>query len=238
MIVNVFRICTDNIGDKVCSPLDYYAFNDDIRRIDVLNCQAVNLKALWIFGGGGLFHDGFDPVLRSQFLRIKDAGGKIVVWGAGSNYHGKTFLHYPDYADLADMIGVRDVGGKYPWVPCPTCCNRIIAKWAALGPKVDRVVYKHHDFPLHIDRVSEEDNFCNSLRHAIRHIARGRCVVTNSYHGAYWGLLLGRKVEVMDPYSSKFYGLPSPSPTLLEDCVAANDAFYLKVKALHASMVN
>lgn len=39
---------------------------------------------------------------------------------------------------------------------------------------------------------------------AIRFIASGRVVLSNSYHGVYWGLLLGKKVLCV-PFSNKFY---------------------------------
>ena len=47
-------------------------------------------------------------------------------------------------------------------------------------------------------------------------------IITNSYHGAYWGALLGRKVIVTEPWSTKFYGFKH-MPYLLTKLQTWND---------------
>ena len=47
-------------------------------------------------------------------------------------------------------------------------------------------------------------------------VGSGAKVVTNSYHGAYWAMLLGRKVVLAAPYSSKFHHYRHP-PEISED---------------------
>ena len=37
-------------------------------------------------------------------------------------------------------------------------------------------------------------------------LAQGECIITNSFHGAYWGLLLGRKVMIFRPFANRFLG--------------------------------
>jgi hypothetical protein len=82
----------------------------------------------------------------------------------------------------------------------------------------------------------------------LRHLASGRGVVTNSYHGVYWATLLGRPVVVWKPYSVKFHRFKHPPmlcepgdgwrtmlnkalvyPEALEECRAANRLFYAAV---------
>ena len=53
------------------------------------------------------------------------------------------------------------------------------------------------------------DNHCASLQEALHFIASGRTVISNSYHGVYWGLLMGRKVLCL-PFSNKFGGYRLP----------------------------
>ncbi len=43
---------------------------------------------------------------------------------------------------------------------------------------------------------------------AIRFIAQGEVIITNSYHGALWGQQLGKPIVVVDGWSTKFYRLP------------------------------
>ncbi len=74
-------------------------------------------------------------------------------------------------------------------------------------------------------------------------------IVTDSYHGVYWGTLLGRKVVAV-PYSSKFYGFRHPPaysrnrgldwraealgvrvyPDALAECRSATREFYGRVR--------
>jgi hypothetical protein len=56
------------------------------------------------------------------------------------------------------------------------------------------------DIPSHIPTLS---NNCASLKDALAFIASGRTVVSNSYHGVYWALLMGRKT-ICIPFSKKF----------------------------------
>jgi hypothetical protein len=39
----------------------------------------------------------------------------------------------------------------------------------------------------------------------IAFLGSGSIILTNSYHGAYWGTLLGRKVVIIRPFSSRFF---------------------------------
>jgi hypothetical protein len=47
-----------------------------------------------------------------------------------------------------------------------------------------------------------------SLADVCAFLGSGRCVLTNSYHGAYWAALLGREVLVFEPWNSKWLLTP------------------------------
>jgi hypothetical protein len=47
------------------------------------------------------------------------------------------------------------------------------------------------------------------IKDVLTFLGSGNVVVTNSYHGVYWGTLLRRQV-VCIPYSSKFYNFKYP----------------------------
>jgi hypothetical protein len=88
-----------------------------------------------------------------------------------------------------------------------------------------------------------------SLEEAITFLASGDLILTDSYHGMYWGTLLGRRV-IAFPSSSKFYDVKHPVPLCdprdwqrferlttrypfaLDECRAANISFSQKVAQL------
>lgn len=47
-----------------------------------------------------------------------------------------------------------------------------------------------------------------SLPEIAAFLGSGETVITNSYHGAYWALLLGRRVLVYEPWCSKWLLTP------------------------------
>jgi exopolysaccharide biosynthesis predicted pyruvyltransferase EpsI len=51
------------------------------------------------------------------------------------------------------------------------------------------------DFPVGNNRMD--------FKEAVTFLASGEYIITNSYHGTYWGILLNRKV-ICIPYSTKF----------------------------------
>ena len=61
---------------------------------------------------------------------------------------------------------------------------------------------------------------------AIEFIGSGDVVVTNSYHGAYWGLLLGKKVEMGDPLKSR----PSPKTKYLKWDITLEEARHINIQ--------
>jgi hypothetical protein len=48
-------------------------------------------------------------------------------------------------------------------------------------------------------------------------LASGEVLLTSSYHGAYWGMLLNRKVILINVFSSKFHGFKHQPPIATEE---------------------
>jgi hypothetical protein len=44
------------------------------------------------------------------------------------------------------------------------------------------------------------------LTKVLMFLSSGKTVLTNSYHGAYWALLMHRPVVIFHPFSNRFYG--------------------------------
>jgi len=55
------------------------------------------------------------------------------------------------------------------------------------------------------------------LSDVVPFLGSSEVVLTNTYHGVYWATLLGKKVIIVNPFSSKFYGMKHEHPTASED---------------------
>jgi exopolysaccharide biosynthesis predicted pyruvyltransferase EpsI len=92
-------------------------------------------------------------------------------------------------------------------------------------------------------------NSGDNIEETIRLLGSADVIVTNSYHGAYWGILLGRKVFVVEAWSSKFNAMKHKPfflgkgdnwedyinevqvyNTALEESIAATENYWTQVK--------
>lgn len=215
-IVNVKRQDEHNAGDAVCSPLDYFAFPVPVTKCDIYLSLglAPDDETLIILGGGGLFH------FRGFVEHVLASWKHVVLWGMGFNAHGQESDEPPRL--FGHLAGLRDKTSKH-WVPCPSCISALLDNQPP--PEHDTVYYAHqsHDLP----RLRGSPYLTNRVAfdEAIRFLSSGKTVVTNSYHGAYWASLMGRKVIVRNPWSSKFNYAFFGERTLAQ-CRSANLDFY------------
>lgn len=147
-------------------------------------------------------------------------------------------LRYPDYLNREhfDLIGVRDPENTqfetvpFRCVPCPSVMLHSLTATRGVEPTHDAVVYvqksriptRSRTYPVlsnatdvqhNVSKVPAVDPLsipaAGRADEAVRFLGDGRCVVTNSYHGALWAILLNRPVVALDGWSSKFYKLPA-----------------------------
>lgn len=195
---------TPNLGDVMSAPYHYFDFPD---------AQAFNLGDpippcdAVIYGGGAI-----EPELRAKGIhRSVDAPVKIA-WGIGTSRGGHT-THGQIVQDL-DLCGIREFGRENGqrntfWTPCSSCMSPEFDK--VRTPQYEYVFYAHgkFEFPIDFGDSPAFDNRAQTLGEALDFLGSGETIVTNSYHGTYWGLLLNRRV-VCIPFSSKFYGFKHP----------------------------
>jgi len=212
-ITNVHRVNTNNVGDQASTPIHYYDFGP-VRELDIKFAvrDDETLTPTVIIGGGGMLN--FEPSMDTLMQR-KPAGAKYIGWGlsGGSKqlwcvkdqirlHNDEVLPPYPWYMDKFDLLGIRDWNTGYRWVPCVSCMSKAFD--TAPAPKHEVVVYKHRavDIPglpkLPTSHSRTEDH--PTLKSAINFIASGAVVLTNSYHGAYWGMLLKRKVILVNGF--------------------------------------
>lgn len=245
--INFHRRNRNNVGDLRCGPAEYVDFLCDFKMIEIFRCRRPMRLAdkPVIVGGGGLLGNEF---FADQLENIVRSRPKLLVcWGAGQNAHHSSSVQYPEVLARFDLVGLRDYGNPYEWVPCASCLHPAFDKSYTI--EHDVVLYNHSEFAgLRGAGFPELSNDETDLDKIIAFLGSGETVLTTSYHGAYWATLLGRRVVVLDPFSSKFYAfrhapvlVSSDSwqegvrkagayPDALEECRNSNKKFGLKVK--------
>lgn len=184
-----------NLGDMSCAPLLYFDFPGYEKRIADVRHWNDTWDTPIILGGGGILIHPFDYIYESKIPKMKKP---IIFWGGGANT--PTLENYPEWLSKASLVGVRDYGTSYPWVPCVSCMSPLFDDIPE--PTQEMVVYDHWQFPVPIEGFQRMKNDCTDFERVIRFIASGETVFTSSYHGVYWGTLLKRKVLV-SPFVSQ-----------------------------------
>ena len=191
---------TANVGDRYCSPYDYFdwpnATVSDLRREDT---PAYDVG---IYGGGKIFGG------LSSYAGVRtEKNSTNIAWGVGTVQSFPISWRYSVARRKMHLTGSRDYGDtRYDYAPCASCMAPLFD--APPEPEHDVVFYAHGgktakmgiEIPAHIPVLK---NTSEGLETALRFIASGKTVVSNSYHGVYWALLMGRKT-VCVPFSNKF----------------------------------
>lgn len=209
-IYNLFRMDPTNAGDWHSPPMRYFPELGDTC-IEVNSNTAPAERSIIVMGGGGLISP------KPAFQKLRRFLGKHVCigWGLGENWHDEKNLGYfppqaqtlPDYLDRFDLLGIRDLTGKYRHVPCASCMHPAFDERHDIRRHVG--FYLHKRIPLATAGHDVCSNDGDTLEDKVRFIGQSEVIVTNSYHGAYWAMLLNRRV-VCVPFGSKFYGFGEP----------------------------
>ena len=205
-IINMHVIDPQNIGDLLSAPIHYFSFPGyEKSSADLRLVLEDPLSSNLIVGGGGLLFPRFlKPIQQLAEMRSR---GKLIAWGVGQQTYGAInqksiqSFNYSEYLDRFDLVGIRDINSGYNWVPCASCMHSSFDKPREI--KHPFVVFSHKKFQLHIDQLPRMTHASDRLDEVLDFLGSGETILTSSYHGAYWGTLLGRKVLAF-PFSSKF----------------------------------
>lgn len=235
---------TPNIGDRVATPARWLDFGAEVTVQDfgaeLPRCDVA------VLGGGQVYGAALNAVLYHSA-----AARHRVVWGIGMRGVARDTARHDIFAAAVDLLGCRDVGiAGTLHVPCASCMAPRLA--APQPPRHEVVIYAHATKSAGLQRpagVPFATNHQGSFAQAIDFIASGATVVTNSYHGTYWAMLMGRRVLCL-PYGNKFAGFSQPpemtdpadwraglprariASGYLEECRALTCAFHARVLAL------
>jgi hypothetical protein len=152
-----------------------------------------------IVGGGGMFIFPLQEIRRAR---------KVIAWGIGTNESNRMFSDYSVVKDY-DLVGLRDWGTPHEWVPCASCMSPLFDKYRDAKIEHPVVFFAHQWFKFDLP-YPKLSNDCETMEEAIKFMSSAETVITTSYHGAYWATLLGKKVMVLNPFTSKFFYMKHP----------------------------
>ena len=160
------------------------------------------------------FLDKYQDLIKGYIDKLSKRRGPRIIWGAGHNRSlDRRFkgLDYPDWLVQFDKLGIRDYDQDLRWVPCASCLHPALAQNYAIKNEV--IWFEHKkglikDFGD--DSIPRFINSGNNIEQTIELLGSAQTILTNSYHGAYWGTLLGRRVIVVGAWSTKFMAMRWP----------------------------
>lgn len=242
MIIELHRRTPNNVGDYYCNPSRYFPI-DCVTRELITETDAKNNTI--IIGGGGLIHKKFNNNIKNI---LDQQPKKTIIWAIGHNFSPKAQKksqvdYYPDHIMNCNLVGIRDYidGYKKYYLPCVSCMHPAFNK---KHESKHEFVYFLHAYKSHYnyDKGPYMKNNEKDFENVIDFLGTGDTIITDSYHGAYWGQLLGKNVQVA-AWSNKFlhmkhkpYFLESinDSPATIknkvdgfkEECCELNKNFY------------
>ena len=173
------------------------------------------------------FNNQFKDMVVNTIKKVENMSNSDVpkvIWGAGHNVRNWTKenddseVRYPKKMKNFDHIGIRDYWNDdwavrnphIDWVPCASCMHPAFDKKYPI--KNDVIIFEHKKQLIKGSEfgTSSIPRFVNSgsnIEQTVEILGSANTIITNSYHGAYWGTILGKKVIVIGPWSSKFYSL-------------------------------
>lgn len=207
------------------------------------------------------FFDKVQPLVTEYLEKLKTTTNSpnTAIWGAGVNKEiedkkNNSVLSLPNWISWFNLIGIRDDPSPYRWVPCASCMHPAFDKTYT---ETNEFIFFEHkkqlikpmefgSFPM-----PRFTNAGANFEQTIEILGSAKNIITNSYHGVYWGTLLGKTVYCAGNWSSKFFYFrhkptmigkttdlsrhlkkAKPYKNALDECRLATTEFWKEVKNL------
>lgn len=200
------------------------------------------------------FTEKYQSIINEFIQRLDHNRSPRYFWGGGYNgeYNkkNKNNIEWPSWMVEFDKIGVRDWAQNMPWAPCASCMHPSLRK---TYPIKNEVIFFEHKKQLlkdfGTDSIPRFINSGSNIEQTIELLGSANVILTNSYHGAYWGTLLRKKVIVVGAWGAKFYNFKHMPyildknetwqsvldyvpihNTALEECITATERYWKDIK--------
>ena len=166
MAIIIHRNDENNPGDYWSRPNHYFNIGEEV--LDIKDLKPFVTDKTIVLGGGGLlgrpkWHDTIKELTYKN---------KVILWGAGHNNYpdntkksllvGTTQLSkLPSYMNHFKMVGLRDFGLGYTWVPCASCMH----------PAFDTAINTSAEI---IKRIPDFPNLMDKANYALQLMAEGK----------------------------------------------------------------
>lgn len=157
------------------------------------------------------FNKKYHELISSTMEKIAAPSAPRHLWGAGHNGSEEIEfqkIKWPKALSSYKNVGIRDFShqSRFEWVPCASCMHPALTKTYAI--KNDIIWFEHKKQMIKDFGKESIPRFVNSgsnIEQTIELLGSANTILTNSYHGAYWGTLMRKKVIVVGgAWSSKF----------------------------------
>lgn len=204
------RIDLTNIGDARCCPLNYYfyyfqQYNLMRHDIDYIDWNEINPQDIVIIGGGGMLN--VTQSFNSTINMLLNKCDCVIAWSVGFNTHDQQWFQGDKFEEINldkfELISIRDF--NHPtgteWVPCPSALSYELDTTGVTTRKFGIIEHKSIKINgLPYDKITNSSN----LQEVADFISTTDTILTNSYHMTYWAQLMGKKVIVLNKFSTKF----------------------------------
>jgi hypothetical protein len=212
-----------NQGDVLSGPYHYFDFGPyekvswDTSVVGKENVEISGADSV-IMGGGIYFSDN-----KWKLKKMMKTARNFIGWGIGLDPRTNT----QEYVDRFTLLGTRESHSEHIddkrviYLPCSSCMNAVFddvekTEGASPAAKVTRKVAMHTNGSsadtTSLAKLAASENAIwtktiSPFAETIDNIISVECVVTNSYHGAYWASLFGKKVVCLKTEVPKWDGL-------------------------------
>ena len=202
MILYSHRLDEENPGDWYASPRHYFDLGEhttiDVdRRAEV----DVDIHRLNIAGGGAIF-SGTKWAKQNLDIKKDSYAQYNVVWGAGALLRKESIVIA---LEQYDKVGIRNYQESYPsdkieFLPCASCMHPVFDKEYTVTDPVGLIRHFKRELPyipgpkkFGMKEHNKIRNKPQTIEDIVAFIGRHETIITNSYHAAYWSMLMNKR---------------------------------------------